>query len=223
MRNLLFVLAALLLVTSAMAEVKIECTADGNEVTVTYDQNTADPLPRGFGLDITVDGGATIDVITYSDPNFWVYPGSIVITGGIVTTQGIPVGDPCDAPTDTEDGLGTAGITVEMGSLYDPADGNIPDDTPGFSGTLLKFTVTLDGNDANVVITENAARGGVVLENVAGVDPNFMGGCVVLDGCACPADITGDNSLPPTDGDVSLGDLNAMLTEMIINGKPAES
>ncbi len=58
-------------------------------------------------------------------------------------------------------GLGTSGITIEMGALYYPTDdGSV--NAPLNQGTL--FTLTLS-DAANLTIKLNDARGGIVLTN----------------------------------------------------------
>jgi len=146
-------------------------------VTVYYANAEEANLPRAFGLDITVDNGATIDsLVDYDDTNFWVYPGNIVIDGNSVTEANEPIAKFQVAGRE-EEGLGTSGITIEMGSLYnDPCDPE-HQSPPPLSGTLLQFRVS---SDCSVAIAANAARGGVVLENPdVPADANF-GGCTVV-------------------------------------------
>ena len=173
MRKLCFVLTALLLTVPAMAGIKVQCNQIGSDpcVVISYQMDGGDTnLPRGFGLDITVDNGRTIE--NYSDANeiFWVYPGNITITDGNVTSQGDPIapsGDPC-----TKGQLGDAGVTIEMGSLWDPCDVNHPVG-PVSTGTLL--TLILSDVDCNVAIVGNSARGNVVLENTVEAVVDYNG------------------------------------------------
>jgi hypothetical protein len=167
MKKLYFVLTALLLAAPAFCDINVACSADGNEVTVTY-ATTDSNLPRAFGLDISLSGGANIVAVTYSDPNFWVHPGTIVIVDGDVNDPGTPVA-PYSEPGRELEGLGTDGMTIEMGSLYDANDANHPTEPAG-SGTLLKFTV--DSN-CYVTIGGNAARGNVVLEDTTEATANY--------------------------------------------------
>jgi hypothetical protein len=176
MRKVSLILAVLLFTVPAWAVVTITCQQIGStdEVLVSYDASTEPNKVRAFALDITVDAGSIIDVdanIADYDPNYNIYPGSIVIVDGEVNDPGNAVADPCDYPPDTQPGLNSTGITVEMGALYDP-----PEDAngPPTSGDLLKFRVTAT---CNVSIAENDARGGVVL-----TDPN-ADPCVVAPGC----------------------------------------
>jgi hypothetical protein len=206
MKKLLTLIAVLALTAPVFAadgdpNVLITCSADGTTVTVGYqllDEDGSNPglanLMRGIALDITVDGGATIDTIsdflTGSPPDdsteipqggYPIFMGSIVIgpqDPNFVTDYGDPV-----APSDDPGALGgleTSGITVEMGSLY--PEGGTP---PGTDGTLFKFTVS---GACNVTIVGNTTRGGdqgeCVLED--GTQANVVSsGCIVTGVTEC--------------------------------------
>jgi hypothetical protein len=176
MKKICLVAAILMLEATAEAVVNITCTpgplgADYNQVTVSYAVSGEPNKVSGFGLDITVDRGAKIVSVSNLNAHYNIYPGSIVITGGVVTDYGTPVADP-NFPG-TLGGLGTSGITIEMGALYHPAGDNSPN-APPLSGDLLKFRVE---KNCTVTVAENAIRGGVVLTN-----PN-MNPTVTLTGC----------------------------------------
>ena len=176
MKKIVFVLTALLLATPAMANVTISCAQDGSPyvsgsttVVVSYLATEDGNLPRGFGLEISVDNGKTIDSISYTDPCYWVYPGSIVIVDGNMTGQGTPVAS----------GLGTGNMIVEMGSLHYPA-GTGSASAPGLADVLLKFNVS--DTDCNVVIAGNGTRGNVV-NYAAGEADVVYTGCSVAPPC----------------------------------------
>jgi hypothetical protein len=171
MKKLGLVMAVLMVATPVWARVDIKCAQDGKVVTVSYavvGYPTTEPNKvRGFGLDITVDNEAKIiDVSNYpvypTDylKKYWVYPGGIVISGGQVTDPNKPVALSTDPGA--LGGIGTGGITIEMGSLYYPT-GDESVNAPPLTGTLLKFEV--DKVPCYVTITENATRGGVVATN----------------------------------------------------------
>jgi hypothetical protein len=187
MRKLCFVVTALLLAAPALATVQITCHQivgqDPPEVAVDYNAVSDGNLPRAFGLNITVDSNEVISAITAVNDKFWVYPGTIQIVGGVIIDQGDPV-----APQDSNHpgrelgGIGTGGMTIEMGSLYDPCDPCHPTG-PALSGELLRFTISPGTKpDANVTITGNAARGNVVLENTEEAATSYTG-CVVNFDC----------------------------------------
>lgn len=186
MRKLFLMLAVLLLASTAYAaDVTISCTADGNEVTVSYTASADVNIPRGLGLDIKLNNDETITSVTPLDPNFWVYPGTYGDTN-------VPIGDPCDS-SDTLPGIDSNGVTIEMGSLHSPPEVNSPN-APDISNDLLSFTVS---GDCNVAITGNAARGKVVFYDATNEDDGRVvvyTGCEVVLGCpTCVGDLNGDN------------------------------
>jgi hypothetical protein len=70
----------------------------------------------GLGLNITLTDGATFNTIVSTNPSFTIYPGTILIDmGGNVTDYGTPVAPSIDP--DTLGGLGTSGVTLEMGYM----------------------------------------------------------------------------------------------------------
>ena len=177
LKRFALMIAVLLVASPAFAGVVIECTANGSEVTVSYDNNDLDPnLIRAVALDITVDSGATISSVNDSSVDYWVHPGSIAINdiNGNIDSEGALVADPCEYD-DTLGGVGTVGITVEQGSLYEGAP-----NVPAPNGVLFSFVVS---GDCTVSIAENTARGGVVMQ-----DPNLAAnahliGCTVATKC----------------------------------------
>jgi hypothetical protein len=180
MRKLCFMLASLLLTAPVFAGVTVSCeqVPDTNQILVKYVSDAN--LPRAFGLDITVDSGATIGTIVSGSTSsyFWVYPGTIDINDitGDIDNPGTPVApsdDPCALG-----GLGTSGMTIEMGSLYDPCDAQHPTG-PSTTENLLKFTVS---SDCNITIAGNSARGNVVLENTDEADATYTG-CAFVGDC----------------------------------------
>jgi hypothetical protein len=180
MKTLVLALAVVLLAVPAMADVKIIITdVSPNPETptaqISYDATTELPeLVRAFALDIVATGANIVEVNDYAvgDDNggYGIFPGNFSLhitvnpTTGNVDNWGVagytpvaPPGDP-DALT----GLGTAGVTIEMGALYDTA-------APGETGVLC--TLVCDG-PCTMSATGNAIRGNVVLENAAGLVPD---------------------------------------------------
>jgi hypothetical protein len=127
-------------------------------------------------LDITVetveDGEVNIVGVECVNTDYIVYPGSIIIDGnGHIAGWGDCVAGACYPGT--QPGLGSKGVTIEMGSLY-VGEAN----APAQSGDLV--IVTLAGwGDACVAITENAIRAGVVMENPFEVVQVNTSGCTV--------------------------------------------
>ena len=171
MRKVIFALAVVLLATPAWATVAITATdLGGGVVAIDYSSDGA-VLVRAFALDITVDNGtidAIADFVVGDDNNgYGIFPANFgrYITvdpaTGEVSDWGVagytPVADAGDPGA--LGGLGTNGITIEMGSLYDTK-------APGNSGRLCTVTCSLS---CRLSIALNATRGNVVLED--GTEP----------------------------------------------------
>lgn len=175
MKKVIFILAVLMIAAPASAQqVIISCDDLGGGVcAVSFNATGADPdLVRAFALDIVVDNGAKI--IGFDDTvntDYIIYPGSIVITGGTVTSYGTAKADP-NLYAGTL-GLDPNGMTVEMGSLYAPTGpGSV--NAPAKFGELFRFTVD---KDCDVSISANAARGGIVMEDSSSPTSNLP--CVI--------------------------------------------
>lgn len=198
MKNFVVTLAVLLLAGSAWADVTISVVDNGDATAdITYNV-TSGPLVRAFALDITVDVG-TIDGIsgyikgesTEADPGFGIFPANFARhitvdagTGDVADwdiADYTPVADAADPGA--LDGLGTAGITVEMGALYSPTD-DASTEAPPASGTLC--TIALSG-PATVALAENAMRGGVVLTDATAAAVTLVGGEVTSGPVSCLA------------------------------------
>jgi len=180
MKKLILVLAVLLVSLPAMAAtVTIDADCDGGVYTVSY--ATDGNLPRAFALDIEVATG-TITGVSDLSADYDIYPGSIVIIDGEVNDVGSAVCD--DAYPDTLGGIGTAGITIEMGSLYAAGDAE-----PNASGVL--FTFTTSEAETVATVSENVIRGGIVMENPE--EPvTFVDDVNDCEDDVCVADINGD-------------------------------
>jgi hypothetical protein len=183
MRMTVSILVVLLLASPAVATVIVTCRDLGNWIAeISYDASGEPNLVKAFALDITVDGGATIDSIsdykvgmsTATDPGYGIFPGSIQIVNGEVIDWGTPVADP--TYPGTQPGLGTSGITIEMGSLYSGAE-----NAPLVSDTLCKITVNPQGASVvHISIAENIIRGGIVMENPEYIPTVSLVGCTLV-------------------------------------------
>ena len=226
MKKLSLVLAALLSTSPAWAAVQIIVVPDGKTATVKYATTTGEKV-RAFALDITVDKGVILGISDFirgesmaQKPGYGIFPGSfrhhIVVnpdTGEVAAwdvNDYTPVADPCDYPSDslggknTLGGLGTNGITVEMGALYYPTDDSSPN-APLNQGTLFKLTLS---EPANLTIKLNEARGGIVLTNpdaVADVD---------LTGA------TGISIAGSANSSIAIASTSAQYAEWVAVGKP---
>jgi hypothetical protein len=167
----------LLLISPSPATVLVTCNDLGNwAAELNYEVLDEPNLVRVFGLDITVDAGATIKSITdyIIGESTAANPGY----GMFFNHPDTPVA-PGDAPA-ALGGLGTDGITIEMGALWLPPGDDSPN-APLPKGTLLAFTIDPHGAErVNVSIAENVLRGGIVLTDPL-IDPNVrLVGCTII-------------------------------------------
>ena len=206
MRTLILVLAVVLLATPVWATVTITTEIDGanpKKVWIGYTSNEVE-LIRAFALDIVATDGNIVDVneddFAVGDDigGFGIFPGTFASanvqvdagTGEVVTwdvpgySPVAPSNDPCALG-----GIGTPGVTIEMGSLYSDPE-MAPPETVG-----VLCSVTVDDDVTELCVTANAIRGNVVLESAAEVQD-----LVVPDGgiVACQA-ITGPAECMPSD------------------------
>jgi hypothetical protein len=191
MRKFSVLLTVLALSVPAMATVTVEVVDQGGGVAA-INYSTDGEKVRAFALDITVDAG-TIDAIdgykvgesTAADPGYGIFPANFAMyitvdagTGEVATwdvNEYTPLADPCDPGS--LGGLGTAGVTLEMGGLWYPTDDSSPNAPPN-SGTLCTLAVS---ETCNMDIALNGARGGVVLTDPAvAATVNPVGGPVVV-------------------------------------------
>jgi hypothetical protein len=185
MKTLILAVTVLLLAAPVWATVTITAELDGKEITIGYTSDEGQ-LIRAFALDVAATGGNIIAVGGYTigdnDGGYGIFPGSfrdnIVVdpeTGEVVSwgvagySPVAPSGDP-----DALGGIGTPGVTIEMGSLY-PEGGNAPSMT---SGTLC--SVTVDNDVTEVCITANATRGNVVLEDANEPETLVLPDCITV-------------------------------------------
>jgi hypothetical protein len=174
MKKLSLVMAALLIATPALATVKITVVPNGKTPTIKY--ATDGEKVRAFALDITVDKGVIQGISdflrgesTKEKPGYGIFPGNFARyitvnpdTGEVAKWDPngyTPAADPCDPGA--LGGLGTKGITIEMGALYYPTDDASPN-APLNQGTLFKLTLS---EQAKVTVKLNEVRGGIVLTN----------------------------------------------------------
>lgn len=172
MKKLCALLAVLVAASPALAAVRIVAEPNGKTVAIKY--ATDGEKVRAFALDITVDKGKIVGISdfirgesTAAKPGYGIFPANFARyitvnadTGEVAkwdVNDYTPVADPCDSGA--LGGLGTGGITIEMGALYYPTEDNSPNAPPN-SGTLFKLTVS---EEATVTIALNEIRGGVVL------------------------------------------------------------
>ncbi len=169
MRKIVSTLAGLFLCGSAWATVTITLTKiTDTKVAINYDATTESQLVRAFALDVIATDGNIVDISDYyvGDDNrgYGIFPANfsryitVNPTTGDVESWDDPNYTPV-APPDTPGalgGLGTNGITIEMGSLYDTG-------APSKTGMLC--TVTVSEGATKLCVNGNAIRGNIVMED----------------------------------------------------------
>lgn len=186
MRKLMLIVAAIAIAAPALATVNIGITdLGGGQAAITYNADGGEAV-RAFALDITVDAGVIEAVSGYKTGEsvtgslgYGIFPGNFRDYINPATpdwgdpnyTPVAPSGDP-----DALGGLGTAGVTIELGSLY--VDAN----SPAASGTLCVLDVS---ESCNMCVELNASRGGVVLEDATAATTNALPVCQAIDAGGC--------------------------------------
>jgi hypothetical protein len=164
MKKIIVVLLMLALVAPVLATTLTATQISGTEVKISYDASGDPFLVRAFGIDVVINSPD----VTFSEANdistdYWIFPGTITVSGGTVSNPGTPVAEPSDSP-DTQPGLDSNGVTLEMASLYESGE-----PTPGTTGDLLVLAVNVNlvtgPNIVSVTMSDNGARGGIVLED----------------------------------------------------------
>jgi hypothetical protein len=208
MKKFILPLAVLLLATPAWATVAITVVDEGNSVAaINYAVSGEPNKVRAFALDIKVDAGEIVAISDYmkgEGDGFGIFPASFrdyitvdPATGEVATwdvNDYTPLADPNDPGA--LDGLGTAGITIEMGALYYPTGDSSPNAPPD-SGTLCKVTVS---ETCTMTVEENATRGGIVL-----TDPSV----------APSVDLTGATDVPVGPSDCFPASLAAQYADFL--------
>ncbi|HTL54979.1 MAG TPA: hypothetical protein VL361_04835 [Candidatus Limnocylindrales bacterium] len=160
----------LLVVTSAHSEVRIS-VQDSNGVAWINYQCTAGEVVRAFALDVSVDRGQITGLSGFfrgpcrvGATGYGIFPASfrdhISVGSGTNIDWDVadysPLAVPADRPADTLPGLSSAGVTLEIGGLWDPNDSAT---IPTSSGLLCALQLS---QPANVSVTANLSRGGLV-------------------------------------------------------------
>lgn len=218
MKRMIIILAILMIATPAMAVVTVSgSTTDAltGEQTIIF-TNTGGEKVRAIALDITLDNGAVITAVTEVSDDYTIYPGSIVIDpclpeepgDGVIVGPGSAVCDSSEYTVDTEDGIGTGGMTIEMGSMY-VGEINAPNQTDGL---ICKFRID---KDCDITVKANVIRGGVVMEDASNDNGNVDGAgftfaATIDTNCPCLGDLVVDTA-PGDPNPVSVNDVFHML------------
>jgi hypothetical protein len=167
LRASILILAVCVGSATTHADVKLfwECVSL-DRLALKYDSTIESELVRAFALDIVAESGTILDVNDFvvgpDNGGYGIFPSSfsqyisVDPQTGEVEDWNAPGYSPVADGNDPGalPGLGTYGVTVEMGSLYDT-------NAPGTTGTL--FSIRCECVDLAVRV--NSMRGGVVLEN----------------------------------------------------------
>lgn len=160
----------LFLVPVIRAEVRVSVQDSNGLATVSY-QCTAGEVMRGFALDVTVDQGQILSVTNYfrgpctvAAQGYGIFPASfrdaITVSSGTNANWSAsgysPLAVVADNPSGTLPGLNSSGVTLEFAALWDPS---IPAAMPPSSGVLCQLQLS---QAANVSVTANSARGGLI-------------------------------------------------------------
>lgn len=175
MKKIIFTLVLVMLAAPAWAEISITATDMGDGV-VGIDYSGSERA-RAFALDIIVDAGAITAISDFAigDDNngYGIFPANFSRfinvdpeTGEVVdwTADGYtPIANPDDPGA--LGGLGSNGITIELGSLYTT-------NAPPMQGRLCTVTCS---QPCKITVSTNAIRGNVVLENGSEAEVNLSG------------------------------------------------
>lgn len=183
-RRLLTALCVLFSAASATAVVHVFVTDSNGVPWVQYNCDAGETV-LSFALDVSVDRGEIIGVSNYftglstaAAQGYGIFPASFrdhvtVSSGSNATWNAVgysPLAVPADAPGGTLPGLGSGGVTLEFGALWDPA---IATAAPPTNGTLCSLQLS---GPATVSVTANASRGGIIPSPPdAAITPAFVG------------------------------------------------
>jgi len=160
---------------SSPAEVRIYIEQQSPVARVRY-ECTAGEIPRAFALNVVVSKGSILGISDYfkgpstaAARGYGFFPAAYrkqmddgSRNDAVWERAGYtPLAVFADAPNDTLAGLGSSGVTLEFGGLWDP---EAPATVPSASGLLCSLRLS---TGAMVTIGPNSSRGGVV-----SADPN---------------------------------------------------
>lgn len=152
------------------AEVNVWVENQEGKAVVKY-RCTAGETVRAFALDVTTDQGQFVSISDFftgpcslEAKGYGIFPASFrryaTVRSGKEATWDLakytPLADPADAPDDSLPGLNSAGVTLELGALWDDTDAFV---APEKEGKLCALELS---EPATVTVAENEARGGVV-------------------------------------------------------------
>lgn len=179
----------------AEADVRVYVEQNDSKAWIRYHCTSGESV-RAFPLDVTVDRGRILGVsdffrgaCTDTAQGYGIFPASfrdhITIEPGAkvihwTTPDYTPLALVEDDPAGTQPGLGSSGVTLEFGALWNPAE---PATRPGPQGTLCALEIS---EGATVTVSANTSRGGVVA-----ADPDRILALVFEGAFVQPPEVTG--------------------------------
>ena len=162
MKRFLFLVLTFIL-TGIVRAGTIEITAadaGAQRLRIGYEVTSGSELPVGFGLNITLNNEATFREVESASPYFPIYPGTVfIIDSGEIIDYGTPVA-PWDSP-DTLGGLGTSGVTIEMGVEGNPVEIMHLPDPRDFTGDAK-----INNDDLSVFVGDWLTSGESLIEDL---------------------------------------------------------
>ena len=170
MKKLLFLPSFFVAVGLARAELNVYVEQAAGKAWIKY-AATEGEVVRAFALDVQVDAGLILGLSdffvgesTTQAQGYGIFPSSFrdhsTVLNGSEVIWGVPEYTPLavasDNPGGTLPGLGSSGMSLEFGGLWDP---NVSASIPPASGVLCALEIS---EAANVTVSGNALRGGVV-------------------------------------------------------------
>lgn len=187
MKNSLLLLLLLPGLGAARGAVVVSVQATNNLACINY-TCTAGESVRAFALDVSVDRGQILAVTNFfrgpstaAARGYGIFPASfrdnVTVTSGTSANWNAsgysPLAVGADQPAGTLPGLNSSGVTLELAALWDPA---VPAAIPPASGTLCALQLS---QTANVTVTTNASRGGIIASPPEiPITPQFNGALV---------------------------------------------
>lgn len=187
MKTWLVLLAVCLLARPARSDVRVFVQETNGAAALKY-ECTGGELVRSFALDVRLDKGQIIGIAhffsgisTAAGRGYGIFPAAfrdhIVVSSATNAnwnaTDYTPVAVVADSPGDTLPGLGSSGVTLEFGGLW---DSTTTAGVPPASGTLCWLQIS---EAAQVTVTNNVRRGGVTSASTGmALAANFSGALV---------------------------------------------
>jgi hypothetical protein len=185
MRKCVLFLVVLMLAGTASATVEIVVKNVNGMAEIHYKTTAEEPI-SAFALDVTVDAGDITAISgfvrgesTAQAPGYGIFPASFAAAitvdaeTGEVSDWNLADYNPLANPQHPGalGGLGTPGVTLEMGALYANQE-----DAPALEGLLCKLTLS---EAANMTVGLNEIRGGIVMKDATKAIEPVLGSAMI--------------------------------------------